>query len=86
MPRSGCWHCRPPAERKRLDALAEELNLKGGNTAPRREVVGSLVWTVTTARHPGKCGADCGEPIEIGDKIIKLESNVWAHEECSEAG
>lgn len=33
------------------------------------------------ARYPGRCHADCGEPIEPGDDVIRVEGAL-THEVC----
>lgn len=83
MPKLGCAHCRPPAERRRLDALAAELDRKGGNTAPPRDVK-VRAWTKTTARYPGRCVMDCGHLIVEGDEVIKVAGYRWAHLDCTQ--
>ncbi|HEX8113015.1 MAG TPA: hypothetical protein VF516_35030 [Kofleriaceae bacterium] len=83
MYRRSCAHCRPPAERRRLDALAVELDLKGGNTAPRRDVggVSPAFYGPLIAEHSGKCEAECGDAIATGDEITRY-SKGWAHHRC----
>lgn len=82
MYRKSCAHCRPPGERRRLDRLAVELELRGGNTAPRHEVITRADWAITTASFQGRCMLDCGTPVERGDRIVHVDAG-WAHEDCA---
>jgi len=82
MYRASCAHCRPPAERRHLDRLAVELELRGGNTAPRHEVITRANWAIITASYHGRCMFDCGEPIERGERIARV-STGWVHEDCA---
>lgn len=89
MPKLGCAHCRPAAERRRLAHLDAELRLSGGNTAPPRTVRTRAFSAVTVARYPGRCMAgSCVAGtrgyFEPGDEIVKLEEG-WAHHECAQA-
>ena len=82
MYRASCAHCRPADERRRLDRLAVELELRGGNTAPRHEVITRADWAVITASYQGRCMLDCGVPIERGERIARV-STGWVHEDCA---
>lgn len=83
MSRAGCAHCRPAAERRRLDALAVELDVKGGNTAPQREILGRTAnWAITVAGYFGKCMTGCGDAIKPGDEIVRIDAG-WSHLDCA---
>lgn len=36
------------------------------------------------ARYVSPCPAGCGEPIRIGDYIVRLTQHVWVHLACKE--
>jgi hypothetical protein len=36
-----------------------------------------------TAVYPGRCAADCGEPIEVGRTIVRTDAGTYAHEACA---
>lgn len=83
MASAGCAHCRPAAERRRLDAAALDLTGRGGNNAPRREILGRVAnWSITVAGYLGKCVTDCGDAIQVGDEITRIDAG-WAHLECA---
>lgn len=53
-----------------------------GAGAPRRLEPPVVGLPVFEARYPGRCVADCGDPIEEGDMIAHVGDDGYAHETC----
>jgi hypothetical protein len=83
MYRASCAHCRPLTERRRLDAVERDMSFKM-HSRPTREInPRKAAWTVTVAQYPGRCMADCGDPIKVGEEIAKT-GTAWMHLHCAE--
>jgi hypothetical protein len=85
MGRAGCVHCRPAAERARLDQTERDMSRPLAFVpAERVGRDGFEIGPYSTAAYSGRCkvrGAGCGGTIERGD-AIRLVAGGWLHAEC----
>lgn len=40
---------------------------------------------MTVAQYRSECAADCGQAIQPGQLIVRVDGDDWAHEECTDA-
>lgn len=81
MLRSTCVHCRPAAERRRLDAFEADLTKPTG--ARTREIApdrGFEDGPVIAAKFAGRCPAG-RDPIAVGEHI-RLHNGRYCHVMC----
>lgn len=87
MLRATCVHCRPPAERRALDRLADQI-AHNTPSAPRLvNVAPGPFWengTPVAAKFSGRC-PQCKETFQAGEMIRLADGGQrWIHaEECS---
>jgi hypothetical protein len=85
MDTAGCAHCRPPAERARLDATQKLIEARGGGATTREIAVDPdfELGPAAIARYSGgNCTGRCDSPIVVGD-TIRLTGRGWAHDTCT---
>jgi hypothetical protein len=83
MDRAGCAHCRPPAERARLERLDRQLRA-GTSSPPGRAIDEDPNFELShpvPAKHRATCPV-CRYIIEPGD-LIRCARPGWIHTECA---
>lgn len=81
MARAGCAHCRPRAERARLDQQERDINRPGGVRTREVVVDGDFeLGPAALAKFAGTCPA-CRCGIAVGE-TIRQTARGWVHAAC----
>lgn len=82
MAKAGCAHCRPLAERRRLDQVEKELTRAPAQPRSLHDVspVDGEVGATAIAARAATCHR-CTELIWVGD-TIRQAWDGWIHEGC----